>query len=199
MPTQSILTKAERRIFRAFWQDGLLDIIAGAAVALIGAGWLFGAFVPSLALPIVGVFVWQEARRRITEPRLGSVEFSEGRVRDIRYGLIAIVSLGLVVGGNLVTRIWLADSPTPFSRWFAPAIPAAIIAAMSLSGAAALGLWRFVGYGAVFGAAGLTVAAVEGEPWWALIGGGAVVTLCGAAMLARFLRRFPKLPNEADL
>jgi len=198
MTTQTVLTKAERRLFRAFWQDGLLDIIAGATVALIGVGWLLGVFVPALGLPIVGVFAWQGARRRITEPRLGSVEFSDARVHDIRHGLIAIVSLGLVVGGNLITRVWLAGTPTPFTQWFAPAIPATIIAAMSLSCAAALGLWRFVAYGVVFGVAGLAVAEFDSEPWWALITGGAVVALCGVDMLVRFLRRFPELPNEAE-
>jgi hypothetical protein len=198
MLAQPTLVKAERRVFHAYWQDGLLDIVAGVCVILIGAGALLGALVPMLGTSIVGVFVWQAARRAITDPRLGSVVFSERRIRQMRHGLIAIVSLGLVVGGNLVTRIWLKDSPTSFSQWFAPAIPATILAAMSMSCAVALGLWRFVAYGAIFAIAGLGIADATMEPWWGLVAGGTAMALWGAVMLRRFLREFPKLPGDAD-
>lgn len=192
------LAATERRVFRAYWQDGLLDLITGVVIILVGVGGLCDALVPLLALPIVGVFAWRFARRSITEPRFGSVVFSPRRVHQLRHGLVAILSLGLVVGGNLVTRLWLGRTHTPFAEWFAPAIPATILLAMSLSCAFVLGLWRFVVYALLFGAAGLWVSAVRLEPWWALVAVGAAIALWGAVLLATFLREFPKLSNEVE-
>ncbi len=124
--------------------------------------------------------------------------FSVKRQREMLHGLIAVLCLGLVVGGNLVTRIWLNQSQSSFTQWFAPAIPATIVAAMSLSCAAAVGLWRFVVYGLIFAIAGLSVAATATEPWWGLAGGGTAAILWGAIMFARFLRNFPKRSKEAE-
>ncbi len=191
--------KAERRVFHAYWQDGLLDLVAGATAMLIGVGWFLDVFVAILGLPIVAVFVWQAVRQRVTEPRLGSVVFSAQRRRDLKHGLVAILSLGLVVGGNLVTRLWLGDSHSALAQWFAPAIPATIVAAMSLSCAVALGLWRFVGYAGFFALAGLIVAAAGLEPWWGLMIGGVAVMICGAVMLSQFIHNFPKLSNGAEV
>jgi hypothetical protein len=198
MPSRPNLASTEKRLFRAFWQDGLLDLIAGVITALVGVGALCGALVPMLALPIVGVFAWQWARQRITAPRLGSVVFSPRRRHQLKHGLIAILSLGLVVGGNLVTRVWLPDVHSSLAAWFVPAIPATIVAAMCLSCSVALGLWRFLLYGLLFAAVGLGAAATGLEPWWGLVAGGAAVALSGAVMLAVFLRNYAALSNEVE-
>jgi len=127
------------------------------------------------------------------------VVFSAQRRRDLKHGLVAILSLGLVVGGSLVTWVWSGESHSTFAQWFAPAIPATIVAAMSLSCAAALGLWRFVGYSLLFALAGMIVAVAGVEPWWGLIIGGIAVTMCGTVMLSRFIHNFPKLSDEAEV
>jgi hypothetical protein len=197
MTAEPSFAATERRIFHASWQDGLLDIVAGVCVVIIGVGALLGGLVLTLWVPIVGVFAWQIARRRVTDPRFGSVEFSARRRHQLTHGLIAIVSLGLVVGGNLVTRIWFREPASSFSQWFAPAIPATIVAAMSLSCGVALGLWRFVVYGVMFAGAGLAVAEAQLEPWWAMVAGGAGVACWGVVMLLRFLREFPRQTGDA--
>lgn len=188
------MKRAERRVFRAYWSDGLLDMFVGLSVLTIGLGWWVDLFTPSLAAPVVACFFWRAAHERLVEPRMGSVVFSTRRRHDMLQGLIAIASLGLVVGGNLVTRIWMGKGHSGFAEWFAPAIPATIVAAMALSTAAAFGLWRFVGYGLLFSAVGLTVAAAKSEPWFALIAGGAGVIICGLLMLRTFFHRHP-LPS----
>ena len=152
-----------------------------------------------LASPIVATLVWQAVRKRVTEPRLGSVVFSAKRRQDLNHGLVAILSLGLVVGGSLITRVWWGDLHSSFTQWFAPAIPATIVAAMSLSFAAAFALWRFVGYSVFFALAGLIVAAVGLEPWWGLIIGGIAVMICGAVMFSRFIHDFPRLSDELEV
>lgn len=123
MKGQSDLASTEARVFRAYWQDGVLDLLAGASVVLIGLGWLAG-----------------------------------------------FVLAGVVV---------------------APA-------ALALSASAALRLGRFAACAATFVASALAVAALDADPGWAIIAGGAVVAVGGAVLLRSFVRRFPCLPAEMD-
>jgi len=39
MSTSPDLAETERRVFSAFWQDGVLDLPAGGALLSIGIGW----------------------------------------------------------------------------------------------------------------------------------------------------------------
>ena len=110
------LAKVEQRIFRSYWQDGLLDLLVGVSAVLIGGCWLSGVSVLSLGVPIVTIFFWIWIRRRVTEPTLGHVVFSPKRQHDLKHGLIAILALGLVVGGNLITRIWRHGEPSSLPR-----------------------------------------------------------------------------------
>lgn len=125
------LAKVEQRIFRSYWQDGLLDLLAGVSAVLIGGSWLLDMFALSLGIPILAIYCWLWIRRRVTEPRFGHVVFSPKGQHDLKHGLIAIVALGLVVGGNLITRIWLNQQQSSFSEWFAPAIPGVIVVSSS--------------------------------------------------------------------
>lgn len=192
------LAATEKRVFRGFWQDGLLDIVVGATVFLMGVGALNGLLVLMPGLPIVGVLVWLAARRWITEPRLGTVTFSAQRVRRLRQGLIAILGFGLVVGVSVVIGVWFRSEGSSFAAWFAPAIPATIVATLSLCCALALGLWRYGVYGLIFLGVGVGAASWRVEPWWCLVGGGLVVATWGVFMLVGFLRDFPELSHTPE-
>jgi len=196
MQLSSNFAKAEKRVFYAYWQDGLLDIFAGASVAVIGVCWLLGGIVATLGLPIVAICLWTAVRRRVTEPRLGRVTFTAKRSHDLKHGLIAIVSLGIVLFGFIGSKLWRHGATSAFEQWLAPAIPALLLALMCLSCAEALRLGRFVIHALAFAAGGLIAAAARFEPVWALIIGGSFVTCWGAAMLRTFLRDFPPLPSE---
>lgn len=199
MAKKPILDRLEKKVFRSYWQDGVIDLLAGISTILIGVGWLVDLFPLTLGVPILAIIAWAGIRQRVTEPRLGNVTFSSKRRRDMVHGWIAVLSLGLVVGGNLITRIWMDGSYSSASEWFAPAIPAFIIAAMSLSCAAALGLWRFFFYSVIFAACGLAVAELRTEPWWGLVLGGTLVSISGSILLVRFLLAFPLQSNSTEL
>ncbi|MCO6436901.1 MAG: hypothetical protein J5J06_07425 [Phycisphaerae bacterium] len=190
------VSRVEKRVFHAYWQDGLLDILAGVSVMAIGLGWLLGVLVAGMGVPIVAIFVWGVLRRRVTEPRLGRVTFSDWRNREMKLGMIAIVSLGIVLFGFVGTRIARGGPPTPLAQWFAPAIPAFLLVLLCLSCAEALRLGRFVIHALAFATSGLIAAAVGIEPGWSLILAGAFVACWGVYMLKRFLRSFPPLPAE---
>ena len=85
----------EGRLFRRYWDDGLLDLLVGVGVLLIGIGWVcdqvaLAAFTPALLVPL-----WRPLRARLVEPRLGAVEFADKRVRRQRRH-----ALGLVGGAS---------------------------------------------------------------------------------------------------
>ena len=80
---QPDLKEIERRAYMSYHQDGLLDIFAGLYVLGFGLGlfmdvvWDFGMGV--IILPggfiAVAVSIWIAAKRRITMPRIGFVNF----------------------------------------------------------------------------------------------------------------------------
>src|SRR5210317_1625377 len=90
--------RIENRVYRAYWNDGLLDVFAAVGVLLIGFAWTFdfvvgGAITPALLVPLWGPF-----RQRFIEARLGLVEFSDERERTNR-GRLRLVFL--LAGGTV--------------------------------------------------------------------------------------------------
>ena len=82
----------ERKAFRSFWNDGLLDLMVGLVILLIGISWWQDIAVMGAIFPAVCASMWYPLRRRLVEPRMGYVEFSGSRelkVRSFRHGLFA--------------------------------------------------------------------------------------------------------------
>lgn len=198
MITGSELAGTEAKVFRAYWQDGLLDLVAGSTVVLIGFGWIAGLWISGIVVPPVALVAWPILRRRITEPRLGAVRFGPERRSRMRHGLVAVCSLGVVLAGFVFPRLVLDRSPSELLRWLAPGIPALILAALALSASEALRIARFALYGAAFVVAALGAAALDVDPGWPMAAGGALMIASGARLLVRFLRDFPVLPTEIE-
>jgi hypothetical protein len=192
------LSATEARVFEAYWQDGVLDLIAGAGVVIIGVGWILGFVLVVALVPPLALAAWPILRQRVTVPRLGQVRFAARRRRTMRHGLVAVLSLGVLTGGWAVNHALNPGSTSAFLTWIAPGIPALILTAMALSAAEALRLLRFVGYAVGFALAAVAVAALDVEPGWALLAGGLIVTVNGARLLAGFVHEFPRLATEID-
>jgi len=95
------LKEIERRAYMAYHQDGLLDIFAGLFISGWGLGMLmdilwefnFGAIMPAILIATV-LPIWIAAKRRITMPRIGYVNFGTRGSNKI-FALF----LGLMVAG----------------------------------------------------------------------------------------------------
>jgi hypothetical protein len=190
------MSQIEVRIYRSYWQDGLLDLFAGATVLLIGLGWVLGFVFASVVVPPVAIVLWPLVRARVTEPRLGRVRFNSERMLDLRMGAMALVTVGILVGGAVLLKSSLGGPASSVERWFAPAIPACLLAMLALCCAAALHLARLAGHAIAFLACGILVALLRMEPGWAMMCGGAVTAFAGAVMFGTFLRRFPRLQDN---
>ena len=74
-----ISSALESRLFSHYWDDGLIDLLAGIAIVALGALWLADLVAVGAAVPAMLAVVWAPLRRALVAPRAGTVEFSDGR------------------------------------------------------------------------------------------------------------------------
>ncbi len=187
----------ERRVVRAYWNDGVLDILAGVATLFIGIAWQMdlvplGAIAPAVVIPF-----WRVIRRRVTEPRLGHVEFSDGQVARNRsflqwmlIGGCGVFVLG-VLGYFLVTGL---RQDMGAQDWVA-GLPTALIGLLALATSLIIAVPRFAAYALAFLVCGFGVVLYGLEPGVGILAGGAIVTIGGSLQLQRFLASHPRRPE----
>lgn len=195
------LDKLEQKVYASRWDDGLLDLFVGVSVLGIGVLWMiprmagFGGILPVLLIPF-----WPLARKRITEPRAGFVEFTDERRGRERRGMRTMTVLGIGAFLLGVAAYFVAGVDGMMTKeWFRLAIPALPGVLIGL-GAVAAGLMfqldRFLSYGLLFTGLAAFLTFFGAEPGVYLAIGGGIVTVLGAVRLARFLRRYP-IPKGA--
>jgi len=106
------LKEIERKAYMSYHQDGLLDIFAGLYILTFGLGifttiiwdYSFGLIIPG-ALIAVLLPIWIAAKRQITMPRIGYVNFGirgANKITAIFIGMI-VVGLGAFFAFTLVS------------------------------------------------------------------------------------------------
>jgi hypothetical protein len=185
LPPESL----ESRLFRTFWDDGLLDIMFGVGAIGVGVCWAAGLVPLGAIVPALLAVAWNPLRRGIIEPRAGWVEFSRARTETNRRRLIGALWLG--VAGLVLALALIVGTRSGgevFPNSLAAAIPGVLIGVMAVLVAAGLRTVRFLAYALLFVVFGLATALLEGEPEAAMLAGGGAVVLSGAWLLARFFR-----------
>ena len=102
MTKEPNLKEIERRAYMSYHQDGLLDIFAGVYILGFGLGifmetvwgFSFGAIMPGILIVTV-LPIWIAAKRKITMPRIGFVNFGIRGASKITAIFIGIMVLGL--------------------------------------------------------------------------------------------------------
>jgi hypothetical protein len=118
MTNEPSLQKVERKIFRATFQDGLLELLISCFVLMfavapilsrsMGDFWSSVVFLPFWALVYFAVRL---IRKNVVAPRLGKVNFSEPRKRKLRLFtifLLVINTLALIAG--ILAFVWFDHS-----------------------------------------------------------------------------------------
>ncbi|MDJ0708768.1 MAG: hypothetical protein QNJ14_00190 [Woeseiaceae bacterium] len=187
----------ERRVYRAYWNDGLLDIFAAAGVFAIGIFWLYDLPVGAVFVPVWLVPAWGPCRRHFIEPRLGMVEFSDARQRrnNNLLRLILYVGIGcLVIGIELyLLRDRLGTNP---SMTLIAGLPAVLLAVLAVATAALIATPRFLVYAAVLAAAGVTGAVFGLQPGLILVVAGGGMAILAAGVLWSFVRDNPVVAED---
>ncbi len=188
----------EQRVYRAYWNDGLLDVFAAAGVFAIGLFWLFdlpvgAAFVPAWLVP-----AWGPCRRRLIEPRLGMVEFSDARQRRNTSMLRLILYAGigcLILGIEMYfLRDRLGQNP---SMTLIAGLPAVLLALLAIATAALIATPRFLVYAAVLAGVGTTGGIFGLRPGMILAIAGSVMAVPATAILVRFMRNNAIVSEDA--
>lgn len=193
------LTHLEVSIYRAQFDDGLLDILAGLAMAVIGLGWLTEPVLSAVA-PVLLVAVWPLLRKKITAPRIGEVEFSTTRKALMQRGLLGVTLLLTMSSlfGLGVYLLWELGGPAwrAFLHLAAPLWPGIIMAVLLVVGGVIIKAGRFYGYGVYVLAVAVVLSGVlRVRPGFYLLIAGVPVALAGVVVLARFVRHNPVLPQ----
>jgi hypothetical protein len=195
------LKSLERKAYTSYHQDGLIDIFLGLAIIFFGVMlltmFLGGMFYIWGSTFIIFFFSYVGAKRSITVPRMGYVEFKQSR----RVRIILLVLILLIL--NLALFLFMAfDLLTPELNAFLNQHGLLVI------GATAGGLFAFFGWVvqiyrlSIYGAVAFLVFFVSyaGVLHLAIpvIVFGLVIATTGFVLLSQFLRQYPRTQSNGE-
>jgi len=190
------LKELERKAFLSYHQDGLLDLFLGTA--LLSMSVFMSGF-----LPINVAFLWSAtlyiwvvsyagAKKVITVPRIGYVEFSARRRVRLTAIWLAFAVVGLVFGLVIAFDVTVTEVLMPIlvsnGLLLIGLFGGSIFVVLGLASS----IRRFHCYG------GLTLVAFALSKFfamaifWPTVILGIVTTVTGAVLLVRFVRKYPK-------
>jgi hypothetical protein len=189
------LKSIERQAFLSYHQDGLIDIVAGGVLLTLSLMiWLLPDFWYFLIGGFVAfISVYAAAKKSITVPRMGYVEFSKLRRQRTQYIFLAFVAITVV--GNILGIMAMLNPPlgilifeSVYTILIIGLIGGAIFALIGFFSE----IWRFHVYGIIFLSSAIFTFLRPFLVFLPLI----IVSVCmlvfGAVLLYRFVQRFPK-------
>ena len=208
MSEQLDLRQIEKKAFHAYIDNGLLEIYIGILFLCIVAGDVLDAFGLSfrwaylLIAAAVAVFIW--AKKRVVQPRIGRVVFSERR-RANRWKLLAVIIAIQILTLAVLVVGWTGHGHAgSVSGWGAVARQTAAGIAFFIIPFGAMAWFLENAWMLIPAILGFWKEALHGllpKPWIALLTcgtGGVALVAVGAWLLFRFLRKYPKLETEAN-
>lgn len=182
---------------KAFWSDGLLDLLIGICVLLIGLAWIYDLVALGAIAPAVIVPFWKPLRDRFTVPRVGNIQLSDSSNKANHHILIGSIIFGsIILAGGValyiakVSGFLGADFINP--KYMA-AVPAILFGVLAVFAAVITEQLRYVFYAGVCVVAGVTVVAAGLDPGWALLAVGVAATVSGLIVLTSFIRQHPRV------
>jgi hypothetical protein len=211
MPKEISLRDVENKMFKAVYQDGLVDIAIGGflLVFVIGPyvtpalGDLWGSvavFLPLWLIVYPGLWL---IRRYVVRPRLGTVKYGAWRISRLkRFNVLALVLLSLSAALGVLSLVEFEAVP----GWIHSARFSMIFLLTCSLAAYFLNFYRLLGYGVL-----IALAPVVGEVLYQYMNvphhgfpvtfglSAGIIILIGALNFIRFLREHPLLDNLDDL
>jgi hypothetical protein len=187
----------ERGIYRASFDDGLLDLFCGLTLVLMGVAWIFDIVVLGPLAPAVLIPFWTVARRRLIEPRTGFARFRPERERLEKRKLLGFFAIGcgfLIAG--IAVYLMVRGEGAPDWGHLVAGLPGVLLAVAATIAGLAFGLTRFLAYALVLFAAGAVTIHWRLDPGWSILAGGSAMLVVGAVLLAGFLNRHPVVAED---
>jgi len=206
MSEEPNLKEIERRAYMSYHQDGLLDIFAGLYVLGFGLGILIdivwesspiGLTMPAILIATV-LPIWVAAKRKITLPRIGYVNFGTRGANKI-----FALYLGLMVAGLCAAFAFTAAYQSGSRQWLdlifqngMLIVGIGSLAVCALFGYS-MGLRRLYAYG-LLAAMALVIGHFMGISFaYILVALGTTVMVAGFALLVSFVRKYPLKGDKA--
>jgi hypothetical protein len=205
MSKEPNLKQIERRAYMSYHQDGLLDIFAGLYVLGFGLGILIdmvwksspiGLTMPAILIATV-LPIWLAAKRKITMPRIGYVNFGTRGSNKI-FALF----LGLMVAGLGVFFVF-ATYQGGSRQWLDLIFQNGMLIvgigslAVCILFGYSMGLKRLYAYG-LLAAIALVIGHFMGISFaYILVALGTTVMVAGFALLISFVRKYPLKGDRA--
>jgi len=207
MSRKNSLRAIEKKTYMFYHQDGLLDIFIGIYVLLFGIGislltltdfntwFLIPAIFPAIMIPI-----WISAKRKITMPRIGYVNFGVRGVNKMTAIFIGLMVAGLgvfmVFGlGASMGEGWALTLRDFFISNSMLIIGVGAVSVSSLF-AYTMGLKRLYGYGLLIFVLFFTGHFITIPFGYILLAIGFVIAISGFVLLMQFIRKYPLSQGE---
>jgi hypothetical protein len=154
MSQEISLKQAERRVFRAAFNDGLWDILIGCIVLQFAIGpllsrrlgdfWSSAIFLPLWLLVCVGILMM---KKYVVKPRIGLVRFGAFRKRRITRLITVMLVVNIIA---FVLGTFFAFKPNSMSGYIYPGVLGYSVLVISSVAAYFLSMIRFFIYGLLF-------------------------------------------------
>lgn len=202
MTNKTSLREIEKKTYMSYHQDGLLDIFVGVYILLFGIGILLLTmtdfsmwFIIPAIFPAIMVPIWISAKKRITMPRIGFVNFGVRGANKMMALFLGLMVAGLgafmVLGMGAFTDQGWALTLKDFLISNSMIIIGIAAATISSLFAYTMGLKRLYGYGLSTFVLFFT-GYFLGIPFeYFVVTIGLVIIISGFVLLMRFIRKYP--------
>ena len=190
------LKEIQRKVYMSFFQDGLWDILLG----LFMLGWGLAiltdlAFLPGVTFIGLYFAIWG-VKKRLTYPRIGYARFSATSRRRITARFV-IGGVAVLLVGVMVAVLWGIGARPQWLADYFPLIFNGMLAAIVCFIAYWARVNRFYLYAALI-FLGAVFHLWLGIRWeFGFIGAGGIIVIIGLVILITFLRKYPRMVEEA--
>ena len=195
MSNQVNLKELERQVYTTYQEDGVWDIFLGLGMLLGGIGMIFDLMI---FLPIFGGMAAVLAtafKKAVIVPRIGTVKFAPSRQITMQKSGLFMVLAGML---SFLTILLIVVSGSR-DHWIAQNFE--IVFGLFVA-AVMCGVGYMLAINRLYAYAGFTLVAFVGgslleiEFPYVIAALGAVVLVAGLGLMARFIRKYPVVPQE---
>ena len=185
----------KRKIYMAYHQDGILDLVAGSVVLGFGLNMLTDNIV-FLMIGWLAMMLYVLIKQRVTVPRFGFVRF-ESQKKTLQKAWVSVGIGVLFMAFFLTLNIFVSRQPTSpetqalIQRYHMVPLSAMLFGLPALAAAIILGLKRFYLYALLALGLPLLGALSNIETYIPIVTTGAVIILFGTFLLVNFLQKYP--------
>ncbi|MFW9985726.1 MAG: hypothetical protein ACFFDJ_04085 [Candidatus Odinarchaeota archaeon] len=199
--TEHVDLKAlERKAYTSYHQDGIVDIFLGLAIVTFSFVLLFleTSFYLVGGTFVVWIASYAGAKRSITVPRIGYVEFKQSRRIRVMLLVLLLLVLNIVIFvimafGELTTDFRI------FLNQYGLLVVAGVVGGLFVLFGWVTQIYRFYGYGSVAFLAFIITHVFLLHLFFPIFVLGLTITVTGFVLLYWFIRKYPKTEPGEEL